>query len=102
MRVDERLQYDHKHLRDALDSANLHTNRHTGSRTAGLTGERRDAWAGGGSTSAELSLTHGRLSFDDANAQIADAATARTQGSYTRWNAGLWRLQTLTGARVCI
>lgn len=93
MRVDGRLQYDRKRLRDALDTANLHTDRHTGSWTAGLAGERRDGWAGGGLIFAELSLTHGRLGFDDANAQSADAATARTQGRYTRWNADLSRLQ---------
>jgi hemolysin activation/secretion protein len=61
-------------------------------------GQRSDDLAGGGFTSANLSLGHGQLGFDQSAAAAAasDAAAARTQGSYTHWNAGLARLQSLS------
>lgn len=95
-RLDVRLQFDHKELRDAIGSADVHCDRHTDSASLSLAGTHTDDWAGGGNSSASLSVTHGRLRFDDAAAQAADAASARTEGSYTRWNANLSRLQTLS------
>lgn len=95
-RLDARLQFDHKQLRDAIGSADVHRDRHTDSATLNLIGTRADQWAGGGSSTASVGITHGRLHFDDATAQAADAASARTEGSYTRWNLGLSRLQNLS------
>jgi hemolysin activation/secretion protein len=39
--------------------------------------------------------TIGRVGFDDANAQRADAASADTQGRFSLWNVGVSRLQRL-------
>jgi hemolysin activation/secretion protein len=97
-RLDVRLQFDRKQLRDRIDSTDLRNDRHSNHWTASLVSQHSDTWAGGGLTSASLSLGHGRLGFDQAAAQAADAATARTGGSYTHWNASLARLQNLTAA----
>ncbi|HUH55831.1 MAG TPA: ShlB/FhaC/HecB family hemolysin secretion/activation protein [Rhodanobacter sp.] len=92
-RLDVRLQFDHKQLRDRIDSAALRNDRHSNQWTATVDGQHSDGLAGGGFTSASLSVGHGQLGFDQGAA--ADAATARTQGSYTHWNASLARLQSL-------
>lgn len=46
-------------------------------------------------TSWSVAWTSGRVSFDNTAAQLADAATAQTQGSFSRWNLALARLQGL-------
>lgn len=94
-RLDLRLQFDRKRLRDATGAAGLHQDRHSNDWTLGFHASRRDAWLGGGVTSASVGVTHGRLDFDNAAAAAADAATAGTQGSFSRWNASLARLQNL-------
>lgn len=96
-RMDVRLQFDHKRLRDRIDATALRNDRHSNHWTAGMDAQRSDDFAGGGFTSASLSIGRGRLGFDRgaAAAAAADAATARTQGSYTHWNASLARLQSL-------
>jgi hemolysin activation/secretion protein len=97
-RLDVRLQFDRKQLRDSIDTTALSNDRHSNHWTASVVGQHGDHWAGGGLTSANLSVGHGRLGFDEVAAQAADAATARTQGSYTHWNASLTRLQNLSAA----
>ncbi|MBB5875237.1 ShlB/FhaC/HecB family hemolysin secretion/activation protein [Xanthomonas sp. 3498] len=97
-RVDVRLQFDRKQLRDRIDSTALRNDRDSNHWTASVVGQHGDDWGGGGLTSASLSLGHGRLDFANAAAAAADAATARTQGSYTHWNASLARLQHLSAA----
>jgi hemolysin activation/secretion protein len=94
-RLDVRLQFDHKQLRDRIDSTDLRNDRRSNHWTASLASQHGDDWAGGGLTSASLSVGHGRLGFDEAQAAAADAASARTRGSYTHWNASVARLQTL-------
>lgn len=94
--VDLRVQLDHKRLRDRIDRAALHNDRHSDSASASVLGQHSDDWAGGGLTSASLNVSHGTLHFDQATAAAADAATARTQGSYTYWDASLARLQNLS------
>jgi hemolysin activation/secretion protein len=97
-RLDVRLQFDRKQLRDRIDSTALRNDRHSNHLTTSIVSQHGDHWAGGGLTSASLGFGHGRLVFDEAAAQAADAATARTQGSYTYWNASLVRLQNLSAA----
>lgn len=99
-RMDVRLQFDRKQLRDSIDSTDLHADRHSNQWTASLDGQHSDNLAGGGFTTISLSVGHGHLGFDRgaAAAGAADAATARTQGSYTHWNASLARLQSLSAS----
>lgn len=94
--VSGRVQFNHKRLDDRIDVAALANQRYSDSATFSLEGTRRDGFGGGGITLASVSATPGRLSFTNAQAQAADAATVKTAGSFTRWNATLARLQTLT------
>lgn len=94
--VSGRVQFNHKRLDDRIDVAALASQRHSDSATFSLDATRRDGFAGGGITLASLSFTPGRLGFDNAQAHAADASTVKTAGAYTRWNATLARLQTLT------
>ncbi|MEO6986620.1 MAG: ShlB/FhaC/HecB family hemolysin secretion/activation protein [Paralcaligenes sp.] len=96
--VSGRVQFNHKMLDDRIDVASLISQRHSDSATFSLEGTRRDGFGGGGITLASASFTPGQLSFDNAQAQANDVSGARTAGSYTRWNATLARLQTLTSA----
>lgn len=91
--LDVRVQFEHKLLRDRIDVVALRGDRHTASGTIGLDGDFRDA---SGINSASVSITHGRLGFDDAAAAATDAATARAAGTYTRVNAQFERMQALT------
>ena len=94
--VSGRVQFNHKRLDDRIDVAALANQRYSDSATFSLEGTRRDGFGGGGITLASVSATSGHLSFTNAQAQASDAATVKTAGSYTRWNATLARLQTLT------
>src|ERR1700733_13457849 len=87
------LQYDHKQLDDAIGASDLHTDRHLDNGTASLAGDVRDRLFSGGINTWSLDWTSGRVGFDDASAQLADAATANTRGRFSLWNANLARLQ---------
>jgi hemolysin activation/secretion protein len=87
------LQYDHKQLDDAIGAGDLHTDRHLDNVTASLAGDVRDRLLSGGVNTWSLGWTSGRAGFDDASAQLADAATANTQGRFSLWNVNLSRLQ---------
>jgi len=87
------IQYDHKQLDDAIDASDLHTDRHLNDVTASLAGDLRDGLLTGGVNTWSLGWTSGRLGFDDASAQLADAETADTQGRFSLWNANVSRLQ---------
>lgn len=87
------LQFDRQSLRDAVNASAIHTDRHLDNWNLSLSGDRRDA--SGGSTMS-LALTSGRVVFDDAVAAASDAITARTGRHFSKWNASLARLQTLS------
>ena len=88
-------QYDRLQLRDHVDAIALRTDRHIDSATMSLIGDERDAFLAGGITTWNVSLSTGRVGFDDGAAQLADAATAQTRGTYTKWSVNLIRLQGL-------
>jgi len=87
------IQYDHKQLDDAIGASDLHTDRHLNDVTASLAGDLRDGLLTGGVNTWSLGWTSGRLGFDDASAQLADAETADAQGRFSLWNANVSRLQ---------
>jgi len=87
--------YDRLQLRDHIDASAIRTDRHLDNWHATLSGDARDALGAGGINSWSLVWTAGRVNFDDSAAQLADAATANTQGSFSKWNASFTRLQTL-------
>jgi hemolysin activation/secretion protein len=90
------IQFDHKQLDDAIGASDLHTDRHLDNGTASLTGDLRDTLLSGGVNTASLGWTMGRVGFDDAGAQRADAASADTEGRFSQWNASVSRLQHVT------
>ncbi|MDO8040331.1 ShlB/FhaC/HecB family hemolysin secretion/activation protein [Janthinobacterium sp. SUN137] len=90
------LQYDAKNLRDHVDVSSLHTDRQLHNWIASVSGDLRDGLLGGGMSIASLGWTSGRGGFDNPSAAAADAATARTGGGYSKWNANIARLQGLT------
>jgi hemolysin activation/secretion protein len=90
------LQYDHKDLRDHLDLIDRRADRHLDNGTARLSGDLRDGFLSGGIGTWNIAWTAGRVGFDDANAQLDDADSAKTQGSFSKVNAILVRLQNLS------
>ena len=89
------IQYDHKQLDDAIGASDLHTDRHLDNGSASVTGDLRDALLAGGVNTWSLGWTIGHVGFDDANAQLADAGTADTQGRFSLWSASVSRQQRL-------
>lgn len=90
------IQYDGLKLRDFYASA-IQNDRSLANWTLSLSGDSRDQWmAGGGVNAWNLSWSAGRVAFDNPAAELADAATARTQGGFSKWNASFVRLQALT------
>ncbi len=90
------VQYDGLKLSDHIDASAIRTDRHLDNWTASLTGDSRDTLLAGAVTAWNLSWTVGSVTFDDPAAQLADAATARTDGRFSKWNASLARLQGLS------
>lgn len=89
------IQYDHMKLRDHIDTAGIKTDRHLNNFTATLSGDNRNV---DGVNTWSFATTMGNVGFDDAAAQLADAATAKTQGGFTKWNLNLSRNQSLGSA----
>lgn len=88
-----KILYEGKQLRDRIDTAGIRTDRHLDNWTLNLAG---DAALLGGVNSWNLNWTSGRVGFDDTEAQLADAATAGTNGRFSKWSANLARLQSLS------
>jgi hemolysin activation/secretion protein len=92
------LQYDRLTLHDDLDASAIKTDRHLDNGTASLTGDARDGLLAGAVSTGNVSLTYGRVDFDNGKAELADGASARIQGSFSKWNVNLARLQKLSAA----
>ena len=63
--------------------------------TLSLSGSQFDEWQGGGLTQVALGLVLGRADLGGSPNEAADAAAARTQGSYSKINFSAGRQQTL-------
>jgi hemolysin activation/secretion protein len=92
------VQYDRLTLHDDLDASAIKTDRHLDNGSASLTGDARDGLLAGAVSTANLTVTYGRVNFEDGAADTADAATAKTQGSFAKWNLNLARQQQFTAA----
>jgi len=86
------IQYTHQHLNDLISASELENTRQTNDWSLSLTG---NVLGSSSSTSANLSLTTGRLGFGDDAAQALDLQGANLSGNYSRWNLGVTRLQQL-------
>jgi hemolysin activation/secretion protein len=92
------IQYDRLTLHDDLDASAISTDRHLDNGSASLTGDTRDALLAGAVSTANLTITYGRLGFDNGASEMEDAATAKTQGAFSKWNLNLARQQQFTAA----
>jgi len=90
------IQYDGLQLRDHIEASGIQTDRSLDNWTLSLSGDRRDTLLSGGINTWSLGWTAGRVGFDDAAASLADAETAKTQGSFSKWNVNFARLQGLS------
>ncbi len=89
------VQYDTVQLRERVDLAGIKTDRHLDSWTSSLTGDWRDTLVSGGISTWSLGWTRGRVVFDAAEAQLDDAASAKTQGWFSKANLSFSRVQRL-------
>jgi hemolysin activation/secretion protein len=92
------IQYDRLTLHDDLDASAISTDRHLDNGSASLTGDARDTLLAGAVSTANLTITYGRVGFDNGASEMEDAATAKTQGAFSKWNLNLARQQQFTAA----
>lgn len=92
------IQYDHLRLNDDLGASDLETRRHLDNVTTSLDGDVRDGFLAGAVNSWTGSWTYGHVGFDNAAAQSVDAAAARTQGDFSKWNVSVGRLQSFNAS----
>ncbi|TAK64174.1 ShlB/FhaC/HecB family hemolysin secretion/activation protein [Methylobacter sp.] len=90
------LEYDRRELRDRIDVGDIRSFRHIDNGTLSVSGDARDRLLSGGINTWSLGWTVGHVGFDNQDAQLLDAATVKTQGMFSKWNANLARLQNLT------
>lgn len=90
------IQYERAEMQDHIDRQFIRNDRSLDSGTFSLSGDMRDGFLSGGITTWHLGLTFGQVGFDDATAQLFDAAAARTQGLFSKLNLNLSRLQSLS------
>lgn len=85
-----------KRLNDQVDATATSTGKKVVVTSLGLSGNLQDSLGGGGISSAELSVVLGTLHIHSPSALAIDAASAQTDGSYTRVAYGLSRLQRIS------
>ena len=90
------IQVDRLQLRDHIGASAIRTDRQLDNWTLSLAGDARDAFLSDAVSSWNVGWTSGRVGFTDAAAQVADAGSAKTQGSFSKLNVALARLQTLS------
>ena len=92
--INAQLAFDFKKLDDRVDALSRAVDRTLGVWQTGLSGSRYDGLGGGGLSTWSLNAVAGNLNLDSA-AQAIDAATLRTEGSYSKGMAQLARTQRL-------
>jgi hemolysin activation/secretion protein len=90
------LAFDIRTFRDQVDSIPTVADKRANVLMASLYGDRRDTLGGGGSMSYALTWSAGNLDLQTPAVEALDAATARTNGSYSKLAFSLSRLQRVT------
>ena len=90
------VSYDRKSLQDRIDLFSSVTNRKINVVTANVYGSHSDTLGGGGVNSFSLAWSAGKLDIQTPAALAADAASARSQGSYNKLAFSASRLQQVT------
>lgn len=86
--------YQHKWLVDKQGASSTRSDKQSDSIPVTLGFDRRDGLGGGGVTYGTFGWTHGMLKLDS-TLKALDAATARTDGAFDRFNLDAARLQAL-------
>ncbi|MBB4130623.1 ShlB/FhaC/HecB family hemolysin secretion/activation protein [Xanthomonas sp. 3075] len=87
------LMYEHRTFEDRIDLINSVVDKKAQVATASLYGNHYDNVGGGGANTFYLGLSVGNLDIQTPAARTADAATARSQGGYTKLAFNASRLQ---------
>jgi hemolysin activation/secretion protein len=88
--------WEEKRLTDQVDATASVTEKAVRLSNLGLSGNHQDTLGGGGISSLDLSVAFGRLEISSPGALAIDAASARSDGVYTRFSYGAARLQRLS------
>lgn len=92
------LAYEAKTFQDRVDSTPSVTDKRADVVLASLYGNHRDNLGGGGISAYSLTLSAGKLDIQTPVALAADAASARSNGSYNKLGLTAMRLQRVTDA----
>jgi hemolysin activation/secretion protein len=92
------LAYDHRTFQDNIDLFQSVTDRKARVATAQLYGNHHDGFGGGGTSTFFAALSTGSLDIQTPAAAAVDAATARTEGGYSKLWFNAARLQRVTDA----
>lgn len=90
------LNYDHRTFQDRVDVIPSVVDKKANVVTGSLYGNHQDNWGGGGVNAFSLGLSAGNLDIETPSALAADAASARTNGSYGKLAFSVSRLQRVT------
>jgi len=92
------LSYESKNLNDKVNATATVTDKKIGVTSLGLTGNLQDSFLGGGINSFDLTFVSGKLRIASPAALAIDAASAQTNGSYSRAAYGASRLQRINNS----
>lgn len=90
------LAYEHRTFEDRIDLISSVTDKSANVVIASLYGNHYDSFGGGGANAFYLGVSSGDLDIETPAARAADAATAGTQGSYSKLAFHASRLQRVT------
>jgi hemolysin activation/secretion protein len=91
------LDVDDRNFQDKIGAASSVVDKQAWVASPGISGDHRDNFGGGGWDSYSLVASFGTLNIQSPPARAADAATARTNGSYAKLYFSASRLQHLIG-----
>ncbi|WP_349280000.1 ShlB/FhaC/HecB family hemolysin secretion/activation protein [Polaromonas hydrogenivorans] len=90
------LAFDHKTFEDRVDATRAVTDKKAQALMASLRGDHRDSLGGGGLSSYTLTGTAGHIDIQTPSMRAFDAATAQSNGHYTKLGFSAMRLQSVT------
>lgn len=91
------INFDAKTFQDKVDTTSSVTDKKARVLMGSLYGDHRDSIGGGGFSAYSATLTAGDIDIETPAALAADAATARSNGSFSKLGFSLMRLQNLGG-----
>ena len=90
------LAYDEKIFQDKTDITSSVANKRAHVLRSSLYGDHRDGFLGGGMDAYSLTLSSGYINLETPEVRALDAATARTNGYYSKFSLYAMRLQRVT------